>query len=117
MSYFDNNSTGDTMSRFTNDVDVVGEMLNTTLIQLISGVITVSGTVILMLMTNWILGLITIIVTPLLVAISKTIVKKGRSAYARQQQVLGMLNGFVEEILSGQKVVKVSNHEERAVED
>ena len=117
MSYFDNNSTGDTMSRFTNDVDVVGEMLNTTLIQLISGVITVSGTVILMLMTNWILGLITIIVTPLLVAISKTIVKKGRSAYARQQQVLGMLNGFAEEMISGQKVVKVFNHEETAVEE
>lgn len=117
MTYFDNNSTGDTMSRFTNDVDVVGEMLNTTLIQLISGLITISGTVVLMLVTNWFLGLITIIVTPLLVIISKTIVKKGRSAYARQQQVLGMLNGFVEEILSGQKVVKVFNHEERAVEE
>ena len=70
-----------------------------------------------MLMTNWILGLITIIVTPLLVAISKTIVKKGRSAYARQQQVLGMLNGFAEEMISGQKVVKVFNHEETAVEE
>ncbi|MGN0308061.1 MAG: ABC transporter ATP-binding protein [Lachnospiraceae bacterium] len=117
MTYFDNNSTGDTMSRFTNDVDVIGEMLNTTLIQLISGVITISGTVVLMLMTNWILGLITIIVTPLLVGTSKTIVKKGRSAYARQQRVLGMLNGFAEEMISGQKVVKVFNHEETAVEE
>lgn len=114
MKYFDNNSTGDIMSRFTNDVDTVGEMLNTTLIQLISGIITISGTVVLMLATNWILGLITIIVTPLLTILSKTIIKKGRSAYARQQKCLGMLNGFTEEIISGQKVVKVFNHEEIA---
>lgn len=117
MSYFDNNSTGDIMSRFTNDVDTVGEMLNTTLIQLISGMITIGGTVILMLTTNWILGLITIIVTPLLTFISKTIIKKGRSAYAGQQKNLGMLNGFTEEIISGQKVVKVFNHEEIAIDE
>lgn len=117
MSYFDNNSTGDIMSRFTNDVDTVGEMLNTTLIQLISGMITIGGTVILMLTTNWILGLITIIVTPFLTFISKTIIKKGRSAYAGQQKNLGMLNGFTEEIISGQKVVKVFNHEEIAIDE
>ena len=117
MKYFDHHSTGDIMSRFTNDVDVVGEMLNTTLIQLISGLITIMGTVILMLATNWILGLITIVVTPLLVFVSRRTIKKGRSAYARQQKNLGMLNGFTEEIISGQKVVKVFNHEEIAVEE
>lgn len=117
MKYFDNNSTGDIMSRFTNDVDTVGEMLNTTLIQLISGIIIIGGTVILMLTTNWILGLITIIVTPLLTVISKTIIKKGRTAYAGQQKNLGMLNGFTEEIISGQKVVKVFNHEEIAMDE
>lgn len=117
MRYFDNNSTGDIMSRFTNDVDTVGEMLNTTLIQLISGIITISGTVVLMLVTNWLLGLITIIAAPILTVISKTIVKKGRSAYARQQKSLGLLNGFTEEIISGQKVVKVFNHEEIAIDE
>lgn len=117
MKYFDNHSTGDLMSRFTNDVDTVGEMLNTTLMQLISGIISIVGTVVLMLVTNWILGLITIIVTPLLTLISKTIVNKGRSAYTRQQKNLGMLNGFTEEIISGQKVVKVFNHEEIAVDE
>lgn len=90
----------------TNDVDAVGEMLNTTFIQLISGIINIIGTVILMLATNWLLGLITIIVTPLLTMISKNIVKKGRNAYAGQQKNLGSLNGFAEEIISGQKVVK-----------
>lgn len=117
MKYFDNHSTGDLMSRFTNDVDTVGEMLNTTLMQLISGIISIIGTVVLMLVTNWILGLITIIVTPLLTLISKTIVNKGRSAHTRQQKNLGMLNGFTEEIISGQKVVKVFNHEEIAVDE
>lgn len=117
MKYFDNNSTGDIMSRFTNDVDTVGEMLNTTLIQLISGIITIVGTVVLMIVTNWILGLITIIVTPLLTVISKTIIKKGRKAYAKQQKNLGILNGFTEEIISGQKVVKVFNHEEIAIDE
>lgn len=117
MKYFDNNSTGDIMSRFTNDVDTVGEMLNTTLIQLISGIITLVGTVVLMIVTNWILGLITIIATPLLTVISKTIIKKGRKAYAKQQKNLGILNGFTEEIISGQKVVKVFNHEEIAIDE
>lgn len=84
MKYFDNTSTGDIMSRFTNDVDAVGEMLNTTLIQLISGIINIIGTVVLMLATNWLLGMITIIVTPLLTMISKTIIKKGQNAYADQ---------------------------------
>ena len=117
MCYFDNNSTGEIMSCFTNDVDVIGEMLNTTLIQLISGVITVIGTVVLMLATNWILGLFTIVVTPLLIGISKTIVKRGRVSYSRQQKCLGILNGFTEETISGQKVVKVFNHEEIAADE
>ena len=100
------------MSRFSNDVDAVGEMLNTTLIQIISGAITIVGTIVLMLDTNWILGMITIIMTPLLTYASKAILKSGRSAYVSQQKSLGALNGFAEETISGQKVVKVFNHEE-----
>ncbi|MBO5208371.1 MAG: ABC transporter ATP-binding protein [Lachnospiraceae bacterium] len=112
VQYFDSHATGDIMSRFTNDVDTIGEMLNTTLIQIISGSITIIGTIILMLYTNPILGAITIIATPVLTYLSKTIMKKGQKAYARQQKNLGMINGFTEEIISGQKVVKVFNHEE-----
>lgn len=114
VRYFDTHQTGDIMSRFTNDVDTVGEMLNTTLIQMISGAITIVGTVALMLYTNLILGGITIIATPLLTYASKTIMKKSRKAYTEQQKNLGMLNGFTEETVSGQKVVKVFNHEEIA---
>ena len=80
VRYFDTRSTGDIMSRFANDVDAVGEMLNTTLIQIISGAITIAGTIVLMLYTNWILGLITLVMTPLLTLASKAIIKLGGNA-------------------------------------
>ncbi len=117
MRYYDTHATGDIMSRFTNDVDAIGEMLNTTLIQIISGAITIVGTIILMLYTNPLLGGITIIMTPLLTLASKLIIKSGQSAYIQQQKNLGMLNAFSEETISGQKVVKVFNHEKIANEE
>ena len=117
VRYFDTHSAGDIMSRFTNDVDTIGEMLNTTLVQIISGSITIVGTIVLMLYTNPILGSITIIATPILTFLSKTIMKKGRKSYQEQQRNLGMLNGFAEETISGQKVVKVFNHEEIASDE
>ncbi len=117
VRYFDTHASGDIMSRFTNDVDTVGEMLNTTLIQIISGLITIIGTVVLMLVTNWILGLITLLMTPVLTFVTKMIMKRGRNAYKRQQKNLGMLNGFAEETITGQKVVKVFNHEQIATEE
>ncbi len=117
IRYFDTHAAGDLMSRFSNDVDAVGEMLNTTLIQMISGLITIVGTVILMLYTNLILGAITIVMTPVLTLVSRQIIKSGRNAYRTHQQTLGMLNGFAEETISGQKVVKVFNHEQTAQEE
>ncbi len=117
IRYFDVNSVGDIMSRFTNDTDTVGEMLNTTLIQIISGILTITGTIILMLVTNPILGVITIISTPVLMLLTRIIMKKGRSAYSAQQHSLGMLNGFSEEVISGQKVVKVFNHESISIDE
>lgn len=117
VRYFDTHAAGDIMSRFTNDIDTIGEMLNTTLIQIISGAITILGTIVLMFYTSPVLGSITIIATPLLTYLSKVIMQKGRKAYSRQQQGLGMLNGFTEEIISGQKVVKVFNHENVALDE
>ncbi|MBR5390519.1 MAG: ABC transporter ATP-binding protein [Clostridia bacterium] len=117
IRYFDTHPAGDVMSRFTNDVDTVGEMLNTTLIQIISGGVTIAGTLVLMLYTNIILGGITILMTPLLTWVSKIIIHKSRGAYVQQQKSLGMLNGFAEETISGQKVVKVFNHEQIAEDE
>lgn len=117
IRYFDTHPVGDVMSRFTNDVDTVGEMLNTTLIQIISGAITIVGTLVLMMYTNPLLGAITILMTPLLTLASKIIIQKSRGAYVQQQRTLGMLNGFAEETISGQKVVKVFNHEQVAEDE
>ncbi len=117
IQYFDTHAVGDVMSRFTNDVDTVGEMLNTTLIQIISGAITLVGTVILMLYTSPILGGITLVVAPFLTWVSKAIIQKSRNAYVKQQKNLGMLNGFSEETISGQRVVKVFNHEDVALDE
>ena len=117
VRYFDTHPAGDVMSRFTNDIDTVGEMLNTTLIQIVSGAITIVGTIFLMFYTNPILGAITVVMTPLLTLASKRIIKRSRSAFVRQQKTLGMLNGYAEETISGQKVVKVFEHEDTAVEE
>ena len=117
IRYYDTHPVGDIMSRFTNDIDTIGEMLNTTLMQIISGSITIVGTIFLMMYTSPILGSITLIMTPILTWASKIIIQKGRGAYVKQQQNLGMLNGFAEEMITGQKVVKVFNREGIAREE
>ena len=114
VRYFDAHAAGDVMSRFTNDVDAVGEMLNTTLMQIISGGITLAGTVILMVYTSPLLASITIVMTPVLTLASREIIRRSRGAYKEQQKYLGMLNGYAEETISGQKVVKVFSHEQTA---
>lgn len=117
IGYFDKNSKGDLMSRYTNDVDVVGEMLNSTLVHLISGIMTVVGTLCMMLYTNIWLSIITIVMVPVIIGAGRFLVSKSRKYYASQQQALGQLNGCIEETVSGQRVVKVFNHEEKAIEE
>lgn len=117
ISYFDRNAAGDIMSRFTNDIDTMGNMLNTTLIQILSGIITLVGTVFLMMYTNPILGGITLVMTPVMTLLSRKIIKKSRNAFAEQQKNLGILNGFAEEMISGGRVVKTFSHEEITIEE
>ena len=117
VRYFDTNATGDIMSRFTNDVDVVGEMLNNTVIQLIQGFISIVGTVSIMLYMNVWLALLTILLVPLMLKGGGSIAKRSSKYYRQQQSALGKLNGYIEETVTGQKVVKVFCHEEKAVEE
>lgn len=117
VRYFDTNATGDIMSRFTNDVDVVGEMLNNTVIQLIQGFISIVGTVSIMLYMNVWLALLTILLVPLMLKAGGSIAKRSSRYYRQQQSALGKLNGYIEETVTGQKVVKVFCHEEKAVEE
>lgn len=117
VRYFDTNSTGDIMSRFTNDVDMIGELLNNTVIQLVSGSVSIIGTLCIMLYMNVWLALITIVMVPVMIAAGGNIAKRSSKYYREQQSALGALNGYIEETVTGQKVVKVFCHEKKAVEE
>ena len=117
VRYFDTNPTGDIMSRFTNDVDIIGEMLNSTLVQIFSGTITLIGTLALMLYTNWVLAVVTIVVSPIIAKIGTAIAGKSRKYFMKQQTDLGKVNGYIEETVTGQKCVKVFNYEENVVNE
>ena len=117
VRYFDTNPTGDIMSRFTNDVDNIGEMLNSPLVQIFSGTITLIGTLALMLYTNWVLAVVTIVVSPIIAKIGTAIAGKSRKYFMKQQTDLGKVNGYIEETVTGQKVVKVFNYEKNVVNE
>jgi len=117
VKYHDTHTHGDVMSRFTNDLDSVGEMMNNTMSQIFSGIINLIGTVVLMFVTNWILALVTIITTPFLVYVGGMIGKQSRKYFSGQQQALGAVNGYIEETVTGQKVIKVFCHEETTMEE
>ena len=117
VRYFDSKQTGEIMSRFTNDIDNIDVMINNSFTQLVSGGVTLVGTFIFMITTSWILTLITVAFIPVLLAGGFTIGKLSRKYYAAQQSALGAVNGYIEETVTGQKVVKVFNHEECCVEE
>ena len=114
---FDNDANGEIMSRFTNDVDNIDMMLNNTVVSLISGSITLAGTVCMMIYTNPWLTLITACFIPIFIFGGAAIGKSSRKYYTGQQAALGAINGYIEESVSGQKVVKVFNHEGICVEE
>ena len=117
VRYFDSHPTGEIMSRFTNDVDNIDVMLNNSLTSIVSGAISLSGTFIFMLTTNIWLTLITVLFVPLLIFAVGVIGKNSSKYYGEQQAALGAVNGYIEETISGQKVIKVFNHEDECVEE
>ena len=117
VRYFDSHPTGEIMSRFTNDVDNIDMMLNNSLTSLISGSVTLIGTFVFMITTNWVLTIITIVFIPIFAIGGAAIAKASRKYYSGQQYALGAVNGYIEETVSGQKVVKVFNHEDTCVDE
>ncbi len=117
VRYFDSHPTGEIMSRFTNDIDNIDVMLNNSLTSIVSGVISLVGTFIFMLTTNVWLTVITIVFIPLLVYAAGFIGKHSSKYYGAQQAAIGAVNGYIEETISGQKVVKVFNHEDECIEE
>ena len=112
VRFFDNNSTGEVMSRFTNDIDNIGVMLDNSVVALISGSIMLIGTLSMMIFTNIWLTLITLVFAPVFALGGSAIAKMSRKYYVAQQTALGAVNGYIEESVSGQKVIKVFNHEQ-----
>ena len=111
LRFHDNQSTGELMSRFTNDVDNIGMMLDQSMMSMISGFINLVGTLAMMFYVNWMLTLITVVFVPFFIKGGAYIIGKSRRYYSAQQAALGAANGYIEESVSGQKVVKVFNHE------
>ncbi len=117
VKYFDSHPTGEIMSRFTNDVDNIDVMLSNSLTSIVSGVISLIGTFLFMLTTNVWLTLITIVFIPVLVYAAGYIGKHSAKYYSAQQAAIGAVNGYIEETLSGQKVIKVFNHEDECEDE
>lgn len=117
VRFYDTENTGEIMSRFTNDVDNIGTMLDTSVMTMLSGMISLVGTFAMMLYTNVWLSLITVVFIPVFVKGGALIAKRSRKYYSQQQAALGALNGYIEETVAGQKVVKVFCHEEDCKEE
>ncbi len=117
VRYFDANPTGEVMSRYTNDIDNIDVMLNNSLTSIVSGMITLIGTFTFMLTTNWILTIVTVIFIPIFAKGGAAIAKRSSKFYGAQQAALGAVNGYMEETVTGQKVIKVFNHEDTCVEE
>ena len=114
VKFFDANSHGELMSRFTNDVDNVSDSLNTSITQLLSSALTLSGILLMMIYISSLLTLVTLVMVPLMLWVASRIIRKSKKFFVLQQAALGSTNGFVEEMITGEKVVKVFCYEERA---
>lgn len=117
IRYFDSNPTGEIMSRFTNDIDNIDMMINNSLTSIISGTVSLIGTFVFMITTNWLLTLVTVVFIPIFTFGGSAIAKVSSKYYSGQQAALGAINGYTEETVTGQKVVKVFNHEDTCVEE
>lgn len=117
IKYFDTHQHGDLMSRYTNDIDKISDVLTDSLSDLLSSVLTLIGILILMLYISPILTLATMITVPLMFLSAKLIVKRSKKYFKAQQETLGEVNGYIEEMISGQKVIKVFGHEKRVEAD
>ena len=112
IKYFDTHSHGDIMSIYTNDVDTLRQLISQSLVQLVSSVVTICWTFVTMVMLSVPLTIVTCIMIALTMIASGQILKRSGENFVKQQKSIGQLNGFVEEMMTGQKVVKVFCHEQ-----
>ncbi len=117
IRYFDTNTAGNIMSRYTSDIDTLRQMVSQSIPQCISSVVLLVVLLIAMIQASWILTLVALVCVAGITFVTVTVVGKAGKYFVGQQKSLGAVNGFVEEMISGQKVVKVFTHEEQAKAD
>lgn len=117
LRYFDSKTHGEIMSRFTNDVDNIQNMLEQTIVQLISSVFSFVSIIVMMIVLKWQLFLVACIFLVIMLVNSANIAKRTKKYYKAQQSALGEMNGNIEETIEGMKVVKVFNHEENSISE
>ena len=117
IGYFDTHAHGDIMSVYTNDVDTLRQMLSQSIPQVINSLMTMTATLVTMLVLNSALTVISILTALVMLTVTSNFSRLSGKYYVRQQRDLGAVDGFIEEMLDGQKVVKVFCHEQKAMED
>lgn len=117
IKYFDTHPHGDIMSVYTNDVDTLRQLISQSIPQVLNSIITIIGVFVSMIILDIPLTIVTVLMVLLMLKVSKKISNKSGIYFSKQQQDLGTVNGYIEEMISGQKVVKVFCHEEESIED
>ncbi|HHX60907.1 MAG TPA: ABC transporter ATP-binding protein [Epulopiscium sp.] len=115
LKYFDSRTHGEILSRVTNDIDNISSTLQQSITQLITSILTLIGVIAMMLRISWVMTLILVITLPLSVLITKNVAKKSQLFFRDQQKSVGNLNGHVEEMYTGHKVIKAFGYEERSI--
>ena len=116
LKYFDGRTHGEILSRVTNDIDLVSNTLQQSITQLITAIVTLIGIVVMMLTISPMLTLIAFVTLPLSFLVTKVIAKQSQKYFAKQQKYLGQLNGQVEEMYTGHKIVKAFNYEKQSID-
>ncbi|MDD5486310.1 MAG: ABC transporter ATP-binding protein [Dehalococcoidales bacterium] len=115
IKYFDTKAHGEVLSHVTNDVDLISNTLNQSMFQIITSITTVIGVLVMMLTISWIMTLVAIVMVPVSMLLISFVVKKSQVFFRRQQDYLGHVNGHVEEMYSGHKVMRAFNGEEKSI--
>ena len=116
IKYFDTNTHGDIMSHYTNDADTLNEMISRSMPQLISSTVSIIAVFCSMLYVSWQLTIFVVAFVAIMLVVSKNIAGKSGKYFVEQQKSIGKVNGYIEEMINGQKVIKVFTHEEKAKE-
>ena len=117
LRFFDTRSQGDLMSRVTNDIDNLNNALSQSLVQIFSSVLTIAGVTIAMLSLNWMMAVVSFLIIPVMLFVSRRIIRVSSRNFAKRQQDLGQLNGYIEEAISGKEVITLYGQEKKTIQE